>query len=566
MKEFDKFLDFAQRSSIGYAFDLILSSFYQKEFISFRSGRNISLRNYAEILPSISDEEMNQLDPSGEKYEHWDDLQNEIIEEIDNRSGNAKAINAYMKSILQPLIRYSSGAFDNAAGNFHKKLILYLVENKKAIQNDDYIIPEFIAWVWHEAVEKGNRNPYIYSDYERYSVVNFKGDYPEEEQRCRDALLRALGEEMALTYVRNFYGELKHLAIILESCLLDNNEEYDLFYYQNKYGSILAEEIRTQEMAIMRRWNMDYIRRLTCFLRKLNSSNPFSGNYLKSNLLCGSKAINHLFYVINEETHWPQGPSFDHFTAENTSLLKDECNNLILSAISQEERRHAVRQMIFTLHQGYCSPAYDAHRVVLMFLCVMETLFYSCPNPICIRELCHELGFDDFVDDMIDWKVNDQDYAHTIAAFEILDRKQQEPVLKKICPQCAWEKCRWRVAQIVKPQIDRQKKSVNRNDREVILGLYQFKLAQPYFEALRKFGILYDDYRYIGRNPKCFGWHIAYAAAIIKRHSGLTLTQVNVILDIHNTTSMRDYSREDLHIIKKVFRDANLDYSLDIED
>ncbi len=85
---------------------------------------------------------------------------------------------------------------------------------------------------------------------------------------------------------------------------------------------------------------------------------------------------------------------------------------------------------------------------------------------------------------------------------------------------------------------------------------YRFEKARPYFEALRKCGVLKDDYSYIRKNGILTGWQLAYAADVIKKHSGLTLKRIGEIFHLRNISSEADPTRKDFEVVDELFKDV----------
>lgn len=85
---------------------------------------------------------------------------------------------------------------------------------------------------------------------------------------------------------------------------------------------------------------------------------------------------------------------------------------------------------------------------------------------------------------------------------------------------------------------------------------YRFEKARPYFEALRKCGVLNDDYSYIRKSRKLTSWQLAYAADVIKKHSGLTLKRIGEIFHLRNISSEADPTRKDFGVVDELFKEV----------
>lgn len=335
------------------------------------------------------------------------------------------------------------------------------------------------------------------------------------EDPCSDnyvPIIDETEEELLAGFRRD---ELYRLGAIILSALLETHQKKDLFYYQEETDTTLISGIHTSDIASVRHWGYLHALNLTKGIR----FQPVSFLYihqqedrifeLKRHICidvnqCGVEEINKFFLSVAD--YYKNGVLFDKDSLLNQCEdLRTHCTEIANSPYTQLEKTIFVTKMLGTL--SLCCPKKEwadsipegVQEVYDCYLEIIAEVFVNGQDPIGFPGICRELG--------IDCPIEEPEGSETL-------HKEERPVD------------------------------------------YRFEKARPYFEALRKCGVLNDDYSYIRKNGILTSWQLAYAAEVIKKHSGLTLKRMGEIFHLRNLSGEADPTRKDFEVVDEIFKEV----------
>ena len=309
--------------------------------------------------------------------------------------------------------------------------------------------------------------------------------------------------------------ELHRLGAIIQSVLLETQQNKDLFYYQEETHSILLSGIHTIDIAAVRHWGYLHALNLTKGIR----FQPVSFLYipqqedriveLKRHICveanrCDVEEINKFFLSV--AYYYKNGTPFDKASLlDQCEDLRAHCTEIANSPYTQLEKTIFVTKMLGTL--SLCCPKKEwadstpegVQEVNDRYLEIIAEVFVNCQETIGFPDICKGMGID--------------------------------------CP-------------IEEPE---GSETPQTNTSPVD---YRYEKARPYFEALCKCGVLNDDYSYIRKNGILTSWQVAYAAEVIKKHSGLTLKRIGEIFHLRNLSSEADPTRKDFEVVDEIFKEV----------
>lgn len=298
--------------------------------------------------------------------------------------------------------------------------------------------------------------------------------------------------------IRFLREELGHIGVVIQSVLLETHQEKDLFYYQEETQCCLLSGYFTSALAACKHWGYLHALKLTRGIQ-----------YQPVSLLYTSERENKIYEL-----------------RRNICIEANRCNveevNAFFYAMADsfKTRTHFDK----TAHIDNCE------RLKKHCEDIVKSTSTQLEKEICINKIRGTLSLC---------------YPSSLPADQIPEG------IKEVHDRF--------VGVVENVFGNRGKFITNQEDKPED---YKFFKAKPYFEALRIFGVLNADYTYKKKKKIFFNWRIAYAAEIIKAHSGLTLKRIDEILDIKNTSSQIDFSRDDLTVVDDVFKAAGLDCSL----
>lgn len=309
--------------------------------------------------------------------------------------------------------------------------------------------------------------------------------------------------------------ELHRLGAIIQSVLLETQQKKDLFYYQEETHSILLSGIHTIDIAAVRHWGYLHALNLTKGIRFQPVSliythqQPDKITELRRNICieanrCDIEEINKFFLSVAD--YYKNGVPFDKASLlEQCEDLRTHCTEIANSPYTQWEKTILVTKMLGTLSLSCPKKEWadsipeGVKGVYDRYLEIIAEVFVNCQETIGFPGICKGLGID--------------------------------------CPIEAPEGSE--TPQTNTSPVD-----------------YRFEKARPYFEALRKCGVLKDDYSYIRKNGILTSWQLAYAAELIKKHSGLTLKRIGEIFHLRNLSSEADPTRKDFEVVDELFKEV----------
>lgn len=309
--------------------------------------------------------------------------------------------------------------------------------------------------------------------------------------------------------------ELHRLGAIIQSVLLETQQKKDLFYYQEETHSILLSGIHTIDIASVRHWGYLHALNLTNGIRFQPVSQIYTPQQpdkiteLRRNICieanrCDVEEINKFFLSVAD--YYKNETPFDKANhLERCEDLRTHCTEIANSPYTQWEKTIFVTKMLGTL--SLCCPKKEwadsipegVQEVYDCYLEIIAEVFVNGQEPIGFPGICKGLG--------IGCPIEEPEESET-------PHKEESP-------------------------ID-----------------YRFEKARPYFEALRKCGVLKDDYSYIRKNGILTSWQLAYAAELIKKRSGLTLKRIGEIFHLRNISSEADPTRKDFEVVDELFKEV----------
>lgn len=328
------------------------------------------------------------------QVDDWPAIEEEIGGNIKALKDDEIELGRYIRGILSYYEDILTLFYDSTSGfrpSIFQRIVPYL---RYRVHYDT--IPQVFVDIHREAME--------------FEVINDPDSAPENfqdelDKRCNETLYRLNHAEdyPCFRHCRYLHlGFFKRLALIIESYLLEYGCKKDLFAYQKECGIELQTSLKVQDIAIERGLTTDYVTsnwaagysRLDAYTEFANYGNIQDRVAAMGVDFIGVPEVDSLLIQL-EHVDNPDYP--EHHFKRNLRRFAKRCKALAESNLPQEQKKEKLINLVLILSRCYKGfldyPELNEYVTYAMRLfSVAEAAFMKTSKPICIKEICVELG------------------------------------------------------------------------------------------------------------------------------------------------------------------------------